>query len=153
MTHGTCWTVWLDWVIYWTLGKFLKPLATINLPKSLTFLGKFVKVAKSIIFLVPSFLENFYRHLAIFFWSHCCWMSFDVIIFLYFLLWAAIKPLSFMQITNFPKTFCRHTPLIWVMIGLQAPLLSKCRQTAGHWSLWLSIAAVWPCHLGSLRRD
>ena len=30
----------------------------------------FVKVSKSIIFLVKSFLGNFYRHLAIFIWSH-----------------------------------------------------------------------------------
>ena len=29
-----------------------------------------MKVSKSIIFLVKSFLGNFYRHLAIFFWSH-----------------------------------------------------------------------------------
>ena len=34
--------VWPDWAIYWTLGHFLKPLATINLPKSLTFLGIFL---------------------------------------------------------------------------------------------------------------
>ena len=27
------------WAIYWTLGKFLKPLEMINLPKSPTFLG------------------------------------------------------------------------------------------------------------------
>ena len=26
-----------DWAIYWTLGNFLKPLATINLTKSPTF--------------------------------------------------------------------------------------------------------------------
>ena len=38
--------VWPDWAIYWTLGKFLKPLATINLPKSPTFLGDFCKGAK-----------------------------------------------------------------------------------------------------------
>ena len=55
-----------DWAIYWTLGNFLKPLATTNLPKSPTYLGIFVKVSKSIIFLVKSFLGNFYRHLAIF---------------------------------------------------------------------------------------
>ena len=30
-------------MIYWTLGKFLKPLAAINLPKSPTFLGNFCK--------------------------------------------------------------------------------------------------------------
>ena len=29
-----------------TLGNFLKPLAKINLPKSLTFLGNFCKVVK-----------------------------------------------------------------------------------------------------------
>ena len=28
-------------------------------------------VSKSFIFLVKSFLGNFYRHLAIFIWSHC----------------------------------------------------------------------------------
>ena len=44
--------VWPDWAIYWTLGNFLKPLPTINLPKSPTFLGNFLKVLKSIIFLV-----------------------------------------------------------------------------------------------------
>ena len=31
----------------------------------------FVKMPKSLIFLVKSFLGNFYRHLAIFYWSHC----------------------------------------------------------------------------------
>ena len=31
------------WVIYWTLGHFLKPLATIIFPKSPTFLGNFCK--------------------------------------------------------------------------------------------------------------
>ena len=46
--------VWPDWAIYWTLGKFLMPLAKNNLPKSTTFLGNFVKVSKSIIFLVKS---------------------------------------------------------------------------------------------------
>ena len=65
--------VWPDWAIYWTLGNFLKPLATINLPKSPTFLGNFCKCAKiyhcsnEIIFGQP------YRDLAIFFWSH--WMQ------------------------------------------------------------------------------
>ena len=31
----------------------------------------FVRQSKSFIFLVKSFLGNFYRHLAIFIWSHC----------------------------------------------------------------------------------
>ena len=38
--------VWPDWAIYWTLGNLLKPLATINLPKSSTFLGIFCKGVK-----------------------------------------------------------------------------------------------------------
>ena len=35
-----------DWAIYWTLGNFLKPWATINLPKSPSFLGNFCKGVK-----------------------------------------------------------------------------------------------------------
>ena len=62
---------------FWTLGNFLKPLATINLPKSPTFLGIFYKGVKYIIFLVKSFLGKFYGHLAIFFWSHCVHKSFE----------------------------------------------------------------------------
>ena len=38
-----------------------------NLPYSCAI---FVKVSKSLIFLVKSFLGNFYRHLATFYWSH-----------------------------------------------------------------------------------
>ena len=48
-------------------GLILKPLATIILPKSPTFLCIFYK---SLIFLAKSFLGNFYRHLATFYWSH-----------------------------------------------------------------------------------
>ena len=39
-------SVWPDWAIYWTLGNFSKPLATINLPKSPTLLGNFCKGVK-----------------------------------------------------------------------------------------------------------
>ena len=42
-THGP---VWPNWAIYGTLGNFLKPLATINLSKSPTFLGIFCKGVK-----------------------------------------------------------------------------------------------------------
>ena len=35
-----------DWAIYWTLGTLLKPFATINLPKSPTFLGNFCEGVK-----------------------------------------------------------------------------------------------------------
>ena len=62
--------VWPDWAIYWTFGKFLKHLATINLPKSPHSLAIFVKMSKPIINRVKSFLGNFYRHFAISFWSH-----------------------------------------------------------------------------------
>ena len=59
--------MWPDWPIYWSLGNLVKPLATINLPESPTFLGNF---CKGVIFLVKSFLGNFYRHLATFFSGH-----------------------------------------------------------------------------------
>ena len=45
--NGALGAVWQDWVIYWNLGNFYL----------------------SIIFLVRSFLRNFYRHLATFYWS------------------------------------------------------------------------------------
>ena len=37
---------WPDWAIFCNLGNFLKPLATINMPKSPTFLGNFCKGVK-----------------------------------------------------------------------------------------------------------
>ena len=37
---------WPDWTIFCTFGNFLKPLATISLPKSPTFLGNFCKGVK-----------------------------------------------------------------------------------------------------------
>ena len=42
--------VWPDLSIYWTLGNFIKPLATINLPKSPTFLGNFCEGVKNLSF-------------------------------------------------------------------------------------------------------
>ena len=60
-------SVWPDWAIYLTLGNFLKPLATINLSKSPTFLGNFCMCLKIYYFSSESILGNFYRHLAIFF--------------------------------------------------------------------------------------
>ena len=59
-------------------GQLSKPLATINLPKSPTFLGNFCKVVK--IYHISSeiiFGQLLYRHLAIFFWSHCLLKSFQ----------------------------------------------------------------------------
>ena len=62
--------MWPDWAIHWTLGNFLNPLATIILPKSFTFLCNFCIGIKIFIFSSEIILGNFYRHLAIFFWSH-----------------------------------------------------------------------------------
>ena len=39
-------SVWPDWAIYWPLGNFSKPVATINLPNYSTFLGNFCKCVK-----------------------------------------------------------------------------------------------------------
>ena len=50
---------------FFPLGDFLKPLATIIFPKSPTFLGNVCKGVK-IIFLLKSFLGNFYKRCAIF---------------------------------------------------------------------------------------
>ena len=58
--------VWPVWAIYWTLGKFLKPLSTINLPKYPRFLGKFCKGVKIYHIFSGIVFGNFYRHLAIF---------------------------------------------------------------------------------------
>ena len=63
--------MWPDWVIFWTLGNFLNPLATVNLPNLPHSEAITVNVSKSFIFLVKPFFGNFYRHLAIFIWSHC----------------------------------------------------------------------------------
>ena len=59
--------LWPVWAIYLTLGNFLKPLATINLSKSITFLGNFCKDAKIYHFSSEIIFGNFYRHLVCFF--------------------------------------------------------------------------------------
>ena len=55
------------------LGDSLKFGQKLIWPNLLHSLAIFVKFSKPIIFLVKSLLGNFYRHLAIFFWSH--WMQ------------------------------------------------------------------------------
>ena len=40
------WPVWPDWAISWTLGNFLRPLETNNLPQSFTFLSNFCEGVK-----------------------------------------------------------------------------------------------------------
>ena len=49
-THSNKPSVWPYLMIYWTLGNFLKPLATINLLKPPPFLGNFCKGVKIIHF-------------------------------------------------------------------------------------------------------
>ena len=67
----TLWAVWPDLAIYWTLGICLKPLATIDLSKSPTFLGNFCKGVKLFNISSEIIFGQFYRHLATFYWSHC----------------------------------------------------------------------------------
>ena len=54
------------------IERFIGLWATFQgLPKSPTFLGNFCKGVKIYNFLLEIILGNFYRHLAIFLWSHC----------------------------------------------------------------------------------
>ena len=62
-----------DWAIYWTLGNFQSLLQQLICPNLLHSQAIFVKMSKSLIFQVKSFLGNFYSHMAIFYWSHCQW--------------------------------------------------------------------------------
>ena len=60
------WSVWPDWVIYWTLGNFLKLMAKIILPKLPTLLGNFWKGVKIYHFSCEIIFGQLFRHLAIF---------------------------------------------------------------------------------------
>ena len=73
--------VWPDWAIYLTLRNFSKPVATINLPKFPTFLGKGVNIfnfSSEIIF------GQLYRHLETFNWSHWFCPSLIVLFWTFF---------------------------------------------------------------------
>ena len=63
-----CEQIWRFIGLWATFKCFWQHLICPNLSHSK---GIFVKGSKSIIFLVKSGLGKFYRHLAIFFWSHC----------------------------------------------------------------------------------
>ena len=56
-------------------GNFLKALATINLPKSPTFLGNFCEGVKIYHFSSEIIFGNFCRYLAIFFSGHTAYES------------------------------------------------------------------------------
>ena len=109
--------VWSDWAIFCTLGKCLKPLAAINFPKSPTFLGNFVKVSKSILFLVKSFLGNFYRHSVIFFWSHCILPS----------VWAFILPRKWYYKNHFWRSL--FLPLLHLLFLNNVWPITTCGQS------------------------
>ena len=64
LLHMPALPMWPDWAFIWTLGNFSLPVATIILPQ---FLDNFVRVSKSFIFLMNSFLCNFYSRLATFY--------------------------------------------------------------------------------------
>ena len=105
--HSKWRAVWPDLPIYWTLGNFSKPLATISLPKSPTFLDNFAMMSKSLIFLVKSFLVNFYRHLATFYWSHCLSLSFHLsVTYTYYL----SLSFSVQKLTSFTKFIFVSSP-------------------------------------------
>ena len=63
-------SMWPDWAIYWPLGNFSKPLATINLPKFLTFLGNFCKGIKSFNFTSEIIFGQLLSTFGDFYWSH-----------------------------------------------------------------------------------
>ena len=60
-----------DLAIYWTLGNFFKPLETINLPKSPTFLGNFCKGVKNLSISSEINFGQLLLTFGDFFWSHC----------------------------------------------------------------------------------
>ena len=64
-------SAWPDWEIYWTLGNFSNPLATIILPKFPTFLGNSCKVIKIFNFSSEIIFGQLFWHLTPFYWSHC----------------------------------------------------------------------------------
>ena len=68
--------VWPDWAIYWALGKFLKRLATIDLPKSPTFLGKFLLSCRNLSFCQWNYFWATFIDIWRFFYGHtgysCC---------------------------------------------------------------------------------
>ena len=68
LSANQCDQIWRFIGLWATFKSLLQQLICPNLPHSYAI---FIKALKSIIFPVKSFLGNFYRHLAIFFWSHC----------------------------------------------------------------------------------
>ena len=116
--------MWPNWAIYWTLWNFSKPLATINLPKSPTFLDNFWKGVKNyhfsseIIFgqLLYTFGDNFLVTLSI---SHLLTLS---------------PPLLQAPIcTSFTHTLS-HTHTLSLSLSLSLTHSITCARAAWKWS-------------------
>ena len=60
-----------DWADLLHFGQRFKASGNNHFAQIAPILGNFVKVSKSFIFLVESFLGIFYRHLSTYYWSHC----------------------------------------------------------------------------------
>ena len=64
--------MWPDWAIYiFDFGQLFKALGYNYVAQISYILKQFCKGVNIYNFLVKSFLGNFYRHFAIFYWSHC----------------------------------------------------------------------------------
>ena len=82
--------VWPDWAICCTLGNFFKPLATINLLKSLTFLGNFCKGIKIYHLSSEIIFGQLLQTFGIFIWSH--WFPyFAILLYLRFYFYLCIS--------------------------------------------------------------
>ena len=119
-------------------GTLFKAFANNYLPKTPTFFSNFCKGAKSLIFLVKSFWGNFYRHLAIIFWSH--WLLATVVHLAVnvskqqvsiFVIVTRISAQTFLlmivfNLVNTTKTKCFcHSPFVFLKkMGQSRPLFS-----------------------------
>ena len=63
--------VWPDWADLLHFEQRFKASGNNHFAQIAPILGNFVKVSKSFIFLVESFLGIFYRHLSTYYWSRC----------------------------------------------------------------------------------
>ena len=96
-------TVWPDWAIYWTLGK--------HLSQSPLFLGNFCKGVKIYHISSEIILGNFYKHLAIFVWSHCLRAG-----------WHCL--LTWISLASIPATFSKSGTQEDVRDGLEVWLIA-----------------------------
>ena len=90
--------VWPDLAIYWTLGNFLMPLATINLPKSPTVLGNFCIGAKIFNFSSEIISGQLLWTFGDFLWSHCMQVA-----------WSCINHWHRWQLHQWPQRKRLHT--------------------------------------------